>query len=300
MLKRASKDHGFDLIWRPVKKPRFGGHIESYLGTLGDAIHFLPGTTFSDPEARGTYDSEGKACFTRDELEKWVLEKILAYHAEKHSQLGMSPIESLKQGVFKGTKSHPPVGLQMRIDDPAAQTRLRLDFTPFVLRTIQRYGVRIDNITYYHDSLRRWINAPDPDNPKLKRKFRFPRYLRNLNSIWFFDPGLEDYFEIPTRDPTFPPMSIWDLHKVRSLAKTEGVKDSDVDEEYIKARYLRMREVEQAAVRKTKAMRTLDDRRRQWEAAKKPQVPSAPKEAAASEPEEDEDFERVEPFKDDE
>jgi putative transposase len=292
MLKQASKDHGFDLIWRPVKKPRFGGHIESYFGTLGDAIHFLPGTTFSDPKERGLYDSEGKACFTLDELKKWVLEKILAYHAERHSQLGVSPIESLKQGVFKGTKSHPPVGLQMRIDDPAAQTRLRLDFTPFVLRTIQRYGVEIDKIFYYHDVLRRWIKA--------KRKFRFPRYLRNLNSISFFDPDLEDYSEIPTRDPTFPAMSIWDLHKVRALAKAEGMKDSAIDEEYIKARYLRMREIEGAAVKKTKAMRTLDDRRRQWEASEKPKLPPAPKEVAASELNDDEDFERVEGFKEDE
>jgi putative transposase len=32
MLKVACHDHGIDQIWRPVKNPRFGGHIERWCG----------------------------------------------------------------------------------------------------------------------------------------------------------------------------------------------------------------------------------------------------------------------------
>jgi putative transposase len=92
------------------------------------------------------------------------------------------------------------VGLQPRIVDPKDRTRLQLDFMPFEERTVQRYGVEIDKIFCYHDVLRRWIKAPNPDKPKLKHLFRFKRFYHHLNSIYFHDPDLDDYFEIPTRE----------------------------------------------------------------------------------------------------
>jgi putative transposase len=115
MLKVACKDHKIDLTWRPVKNPKFGGHIERWCGTLAQAIHSLPGTTFSNSKERGIYDSEAKAIFTPTEFNQWLIERIAAYHAEEHSQLGMSPLDRYRIGIFKGTDKHPAVGLQPRI-----------------------------------------------------------------------------------------------------------------------------------------------------------------------------------------
>jgi|GEM_PF-260816 len=164
---------------------------------------------------------------------------------------------------------------------------------PFVERTVQRYGVEIDNIFYYHDVLRRWINAPDPDHRKQKRKFRFRRFYPDLSSTWFHDPVLDDYFEIPTSDSTFPAMSIWDLHKIRREAKAEGATDSQVDEVYVKRRYFRMREIEEQAVMKTKAARKLSERRRGWETVPKPQVVSAPQAEADHDSDLGQSYEKV-------
>jgi putative transposase len=251
MLKVACKDHKIDLIWRPVKNPKFGGHIERWCGTLAQAVHSLPGTTFSNPKERGAYDSEAKAIFTPTEFNRYRI------------------------GIFEGTDKHPAVGLQSRIVDPKDRTRLQLDFMPFEERTIQSYGVEIDKIFYYHDVLRRWINAPDPDSPKLKRLFRFKRFSAHINSVWFYDPDLDDYFEIPTRDSTFPDMSIWDLKQIRCESKAARIPDSQVDEEYIKQRYLRMREYEEVAAAKTKTARAKSERHRMWDASPKPQVAPA-------------------------
>jgi putative transposase len=124
---------------------------------------------------------------------------------------------------------------------------------PFKERTVQRYGVEIDKTFYYHDVLRRWIDAPDPNKPKLKRLFKFKRFYPHLSSIYFFDPDLKDYFEISTRDSTFPDMSIWDLKEIRRAAKAEGKPDSQIDEEYIKQRYYRMREHEEQAAEKNQS-----------------------------------------------
>jgi putative transposase len=290
MLKVACKDHKIDLIWRPVKNPKFGGHIERWCGTLAQAIHSLPGTTFSNPKERGTYDSEAKAIFTPTEFNQWLIERIAAYHAEEHSQLGMSPLDRYRIGIFDGTDTHPAVGLQPRIQDPKDRTRLQLDFMPFEERTVQRYGIEIDKIFYYHDVLRRWINAPDPNSPKLKRLFRFRRFYAHLNSVWFYDSDLDDYFEIPTRDSTFPDMSIWDLKQIRCEARAARVPNSQIDEEYLKQRYLRMREQEEAAAKKTKAARSKSERHRMWDASPKPQV------APAVQNESDFDSDIVEPY----
>ena len=202
-----------------------------------------------------------------------------------------------QRGVFKGTATHPPTGLQPRIVDPDAQRRLELDLMPYKERTVQRYGVAIDKIFYWHDCLRRWINARDPDHPQRKRKFTFRRFKRGLEAIWFYDPELKEYYEVPTRDPSFPDMSIWELHKVRAQAKAEGIADDQIDEASIKERYHKMREIEDRAGKNTAAKRREDQRRRDHRSAPRPGAPKAL--AAAPELQEEESYERVSGFTDD-
>jgi len=47
-LKRGCRAHSVTLEYRPVRRPHFGGHIEQLIGTVMGAVHFLPGTTFSN------------------------------------------------------------------------------------------------------------------------------------------------------------------------------------------------------------------------------------------------------------
>ena len=55
-LERGCEEHGVRLIYRPVARPHYGGHIERLIGTMMGKVHLLPGTTFSDVRARGTVD----------------------------------------------------------------------------------------------------------------------------------------------------------------------------------------------------------------------------------------------------
>jgi transposase InsO family protein len=71
-LTRGCKRYGISLEYRPPGRPQFGGHIERYLVTLMRRIHGLPGTTFSNPTARGKYKSEAHATMTMAELERWI------------------------------------------------------------------------------------------------------------------------------------------------------------------------------------------------------------------------------------
>ena len=257
MLKRACDEYGIDIEWRPVARPHFGGHIERLLGTFAKEIHTLPGTTFSNTRERGDYDSEGKAALTLTELEEWLVTFIVqAYHQRVHSGLNMPPMEKYRQGIF-GTKDMPGRGLPARMTD---ENRLRLDLMPYEERTVQDYGVVIDEIHYYHDVLRRWINAPDPVMPKYKRKFMFRRDPRDISTIWFYDPEINIYYPIPYRDTSHPPISIWEMREAKRRAEVDGRRH--VDERSIFAAYDRMREIEQTAQAKTISARRAAQRRK--------------------------------------
>ena len=264
MLQRACAEYGIDIAWRPVATPHFGGHVERLLGTASKEIHTLPGTTFSTPQHRGEYDSEAKAALTLSEFESWLATYFTkVYHQREHSALGMAPLAKYREGVF-GTTERPGTGLPHRAAD---EDRLRLDFMPFVERTVQDYGVVIDEVHYYHDVLRRWIGAKDPAYPKRKRKFVFRRDPRDISAIWFHDPELGTYFSIPYRDTSHPAISIWELREAERVVKQAG---KPVDERALFEAYERMREIEAQAQAKTKAVRRAQQRRRDGAAASKP------------------------------
>lgn len=257
MLKRACDEYGIDIEWRPVARPHFGGHIERLLGTFAKEIHTLPGTTFSNTRERGDYDSEGKAALTLTEFEEWLVTFIVSvYHQRVHSSLNMSPMEKYRQGVF-GTKDSPGRGLPARMTD---ENRLRLDLMPYEERTVQDYGVVIDEIHYYHDVLRRWINAPDPVAPKYKRKFMFRRDPRDISTVWFYDPEVNIYYSIPYRNTSHPPISIWEMREAKRRAEADGRRH--VEERELFEAYDRMREIELTAQAKTMSTRRAAQRRK--------------------------------------
>lgn len=257
MLKKACQNYGVDLRWRPVARPHYGGHIERLLGTFSQEIHTLPGTTFSNPTEKGRYDSAAKAAMTLREFEVWLATYVVeVYHQRLHDGIGTTPLQRYHDGIF-GTDGEPGRGLPTRILD---EERLRLDFMPYVERSVLRYGIVLDDVHYYHDVLRPWINAKDPEDPRRKRRFIVRRDPRDISVVYLFDPDLQQYFQIPYRDTSRPPLSVWELREARRKLKEEGKRA--VDEDVIFEAYARMRALEEAAGRRTRAARRTEERRR--------------------------------------
>jgi putative transposase len=173
------------------------------------------------------------------------------YHQRQHRALGTSPITRYAEGLF-GTEEHPGRGVPDRFVD---ETRLRLDLMPFEERTVQRYGIVLDDICYYDDVLRPWIHAPDPAEPigKRKRKFIIRRDPRDISTVYFYDPDLQQHFAIPYRNTTHPSISLWELREVRRRLKEAG--QQAVNEELIFDAYNRLRALEGEALRNTKKAR---------------------------------------------
>jgi putative transposase len=213
--------YGINLEFRPVKQPRFGGHIERALGSLLREIHDLPGTTFSSVKDKEGYDPEKHAVMTKTEFEEWFVTLICkVYHERLHAGIGMSPRKKWEIGVF-GNAEVQGIGLPPR---PADRHTVLLDFLPSFRRTIQTFGVTIEGMTYYAEALRPWINAEDPDNPGKKREFVFRRDPRDISAVWFKDPKLHQYFMIPFADQSLPSMSIWEYEQAKERLRKEGIK----------------------------------------------------------------------------
>lgn len=258
MLKRACQEYGIDLIWRPVATPNYGGHIERLMGTNASKIHELPGTTFSNPRERGDYNSETNAVFTLPELERWLTNLFLGiYHQEFHSGILKSPMKKYEEGIL-GTRQQPGRGIPPRVHGAQAD-KLRYDLMPHIERTIQGYGVVIDDIHYYADVLRPFINQMDEMDNRYKRKFVFKRDPRNIREIYFYHPDLKQYYAVPYRNTGFPPISLWELRAVRRRLEQEGYKE--IDENLIFETYERMREIEDNAIKTTKSIRRGRQRR---------------------------------------
>lgn len=246
MLKKACKNYNINIEFRPVATPHWGGHIERLLGTFAKEIHDLSGTTFSSPSEKKNYDSKKNAALTLSEFERWLTLYITnVYHKRIHSSLKISPIEKYKSGIF-GNENQIGTGIMPKIID---ERRLKLDFMPYIERTIQEYGVLIEHITYYHDVLRKYIHAKEQKN---KKKFIFRRDPRDISVIYFYDPELNEYFDIPYRDSSLPAISIWEFNDTTRILKKE---DTIINEKTIFDTYRKLDEIESKAIRETKKIR---------------------------------------------
>lgn len=246
-LKKSCQNYDINIEYRPVATPHWGGHIERLLGTFSKEIHDLPGTTFSSPILRKNYDSIKNSSLTLLEFEKWLTIYITnIYHNRIHSNLGITPVEKYKIGIF-GDEENLGIGIVPKILN---ERKLRLDFMPIIERTVQEYGVIIDHVTYYHDILRKYIHSKEKNN--LKKKFIFRRDPRDISVIFFYDPETKEYYNIPYRDTSLPPISIWEFNDiVRNLKKEK----TTINEKLIFEAYRRMEEIELSSIKKTKKIR---------------------------------------------
>lgn len=250
MLKSACKEYAIDLHLRPIKVPNYGGHIERFMGIKNSELKKLPGKTFSSPDERKGYDSDKHSALTLREFEQHLVDFLInIYHVRVHSELGIPPIKSWERGIL-GNSTAPGTGIP---EVPADPRKLKLDFMPFELRTVQRYGIELDKIFYFHEVLIPWINATEPGKPKIKQKFIIRRDPRDISVVYFYDHENKLYYTIPYANGRHPAISLWELRAAQKQLRLEG--QAEVDEEKIFNAVERSRTRVEAAIHKTKAAR---------------------------------------------
>ena len=243
-LKRGAQEHGVELIHRPVATPRYGGHIERLIGTIMGAVHLLPGTTQSDIEARGDYDSAAHAAMTLDELERWLGLEVIRYHASLHGGIGLPPAEAWGDALARRPRP---------LRQPYDREAFVIDFLPGVHRTVRRDGLHLFGLRYWDDILSLWAG-------RLDRPLLIAYDPRDLSSV--FVNGLDgSFWPIRLADLTRPAIALFEHRQARAELSARGL--AAVDEGLIFETVLSQRALVDDAVRATKAARRQDERRMQ-------------------------------------
>lgn len=266
LLGAAAKQYGIIAERRPKGRPKYGGGVERAFRTYMHEVHNeLPGTTFSNVQEKLEYDSEGRAVMTLDALEKWLTLYLLGvYHQKPHAgNDGIPPIVQWERGIY-GTETSIGTGIPMRVLD---EDRLRIDFMPFEMRTVQEYGISIMGVPYWADALRRFIHSVVPNQKKIKQDYICRYDPRDLSKIWMFEPVSNKYIEISYRDLSHPPISLWELKDAKKLLRVES--KSATNETLIFNTIDRMRALVASESAKTKSARTKQQKRKQWDSATK-------------------------------
>lgn len=256
-LRYGCEKHEIDMLYRPVGQPEFGAHIERLIGTFMHRMKVLPGATFSNIEEKGDYDSEKESAMTLAELEKWLAVLITGeYHKSIHSTLQMSPEKKFLEGL-QGNGKKPGAGINRIIVDEAA---LLMDFTPYFTKTVQNYGIRLNNIHYNSVELKRFIDAIDPKTGK-KRRFIVRRDPRDISVLYFYNPDSGQYIPVPYRKRSHPKISLFELRLAQARLKELGKLDKATEDEIFRA-HAELKAIEESARKETKKARRNNERKK--------------------------------------
>lgn len=251
-LTRFCEQYSMEIDWRPVGRSFYGANVERVFRTLSSEVHNLSGTTFSNIVQKGNYNSQKNASMTISEFEQWFTELIVnIYHKKEHSEIGMTPEEKYMEGIF-GLGEYPGTGLPPIVENTKT---LRYSLLPSLERTIQKNGITIDHVTYFSEVLRKWI-VPQAVSKKAKSKlFICKRDPRDISKIYFYDPDIEEYFEVPYRNITNPKINLSELRETIAKIKEDKGDTHSLDETTLFQTYKRMREIEENSKTITKKAR---------------------------------------------
>ncbi len=259
-MERVCSELNITLVKRPVGEPQFGSHVERFFSTLKSEVHNLPGTTGSSIKDRDGYDSEKKASFSLKELTKWLTQYFInAYHNNIHLGMNNTPAKQYELGIFGDDEN---IGVGQLPDILEDKENIRITLLPAIYRTIQRDGITLDGVNYYGDVLRHWINRKDEKGNKLK--FKIKRDPLNIRKIYFFDPELEEYFEIYYKKIEAPEMTLWDLNSAKRYLKEKNIvnyNENDIFEAYDILEQIEdeaISNTRKAKLRKTKSIKMKD------------------------------------------
>ena len=243
-LRRGCQEHGIELNYRPPGRPHYGGIIERVIGTLMEMVHELPGTTFSNPAQRGSYDSDARAVLTVTELEKWLTLAVSSYHGQVHGTTRQTPLALWTAGVQEAAPS--------MVTDASA---FLVDFLPVVRRKLTRTGFVIDHVHYFRNGLKPWIARRGQ-----MERFVIRRDPRDISRIWVLDPDDGSYMPVPYRTLSYPAVSVWE-HRA-ALERLRGEGQAQVDEDALFRTVEHMRTITETASSTTRKARRNAERRK--------------------------------------
>jgi len=207
-LRDACHALGIALTQMPIRTPHFKATVERMFGTLNTGLlHTLPGTTFSNPQQRGDYESAQEACIDLRDLDTLLHLFLLDVYAESfHRGLGGIPAREWEAITHEGF--FPRL--------PASAEELQILLGRVTQRVIQPYGIEFLRLRY---------NSPDlaPLRTHLagaKAKIKYDP--TDLGGIHVYDPQEQTYIAVACLDGEYAQgLSLWKHRVILNLARQE-------------------------------------------------------------------------------
>jgi putative transposase len=208
-LRTGCRQYGIDLVYRPVGRPNFGGHIERLNRTLMERLRGLPGAsqTIEIRRRKKAPPPEASAKLSLREFERWlVLEIAQRYHHSEHRGLmGSTPDAAWRAMQPKQVRKVP--------SDPAQQLRFLIQFLPLQHRTIQNDGLSLFYLRYWHPIFAAWR--------ELKRQVTVRYHPEDLSRIFVTADG-RTYVEARFAHLARPPISLAEQRMARRALRAAG------------------------------------------------------------------------------
>jgi putative transposase len=238
---QALEDFGVEVIYRPIARPHFGGHVERLIGAAMGAVHVLRGTTFSSVKDRGDYRAEARATMTLPELERWLALEILGkYHQRVHSALKRPPLA---------------VWSELAASTPTRMPKERMEFLagllPYEWRLPRRDGFHLFGIRYWSDAL---VSLLGRHEQKLMTRYD----PRDLSRVWVRRPDGR-HVEARYKNLGREPISLWEHSRAIARLRAQGRRE--VTEEILFRAIREQRRIEDEALRSSKQARRAASRR---------------------------------------
>jgi len=198
---------GIVLQQAPLKTPHFKAGVERLFRTLNTMLfHTLPGTTFSNPQQRGDYDSAKQACVYLSDVDRIMHLFVVDIYAQRfHRGMQSSPARRWEAAT---TSFWPRL--------PANAEELAILLGRVSYRALHHYGVQFQSLRY---------NSPDLTTLRTRlkgEKVKLKYHPGDLSRLHVYDPFDQRYIEVPALDQEYTQgLSLWKHRIIRRAARTE-------------------------------------------------------------------------------
>ncbi|MCP4535775.1 MAG: transposase [Chloroflexi bacterium] len=199
---------GIVLQQTPVQTPHFKAGVERMYGSLNTMLfHTLPGTTFSNTQERGDYNSVQQACIYLSDVDKMLNILIVDIYAKRfHRGLNGIPARRWEELTQRGFAPGLPPN--------AEELSILLGRT--TQRVVHHYGIEFASLRYNCDEL-------VPLRTRLKReKAKIKYHPADLSYLHVYDPFENRYIRVPALDQEYTQeLSLWKHRIIRQTVLSE-------------------------------------------------------------------------------
>lgn len=220
--------------YAPDQKP----HVERWFKTLNTRlVHYLKGTTFSNPQDRGDYQSEENAAFTLEELNVKLDEFLTLYHNDFHRELNTSPHATWDK--YSDALDAP----QLFSDDDLK----RLCWSQTMVMPTKGGRIVFQKL--------QWAGGGVPalaTRSGKREKLKVFYDISDLGKVWVCHPKWpDDKIEVPAVDPAYQQNLTLEMHNLVQKRLTKEAKQFD----FVSARHARVKFILDLHKTKTKSAR---------------------------------------------